>query len=224
MKVAVVGTGKTGSQVLKLHKDIVGPFNSKNPAHSKEISQADVAIVFTGGDVFLDIFPELVKARVPVIAGSTGFEWTDEMKKEIQQSGQPWIHANNFSLGMNLMRAALKNFNKLMPLLSNPRIKMLEIHHTHKKDKPSGTAKYWAQWLGYEGDITSIREADVMGIHEASIETELEKIQIKHEAKDRALFAKGALWAAGLILKEEPEPGLYDFQDYIAQKFLGENL
>ncbi len=222
MKVAVIGTGKTGSYVEKLSHQVIGPFNSKNLVNVQELKKADVGVVFTTGEVFLEIFPILLEAKIPMAVGSTGFEWTDDMERQVMRTGTTWIHANNFSLGMNLVKAALTQFNRLMPLLSNPQIKLKEIHHTHKKDKPSGTAKYWAKWLDYDGEITSIREADVMGIHEAVIETELEKISITHEAHDRALFAKGALWAANYLIDTELPSGVFDFQELIEQKFLGD--
>jgi 4-hydroxy-tetrahydrodipicolinate reductase len=86
------------------------------------------------------------------------------------------------------------------------------VHHIHKKDAPSGTALSWKEWLNKEAEITSAREGDVNGIHELTVSTANERITLKHDALDRALFAEGAIWAAEQLIKNQNlTNGIYTF-------------
>jgi 4-hydroxy-tetrahydrodipicolinate reductase len=220
MKVAVVGAGKTGSAVIDLLVDeVIGPFNSKNKVSYDELVKADVAIVFTPGEVFLEVFPHLIEAKIPVVTGATGFEWNKDMLNAIEGSGVPWVSATNFSLGMNIVKVALNQMSRLKDLMGDVQAHITETHHTKKLDAPSGTAKSWASWFGYSGDIESIREGDVKGIHELTLTSPFEKITLKHESLDRALFAQGAIWAAKYIMQNQLEAKLYLFEEIIEQKY-----
>ena len=108
-----------------------------------------------------------------------------------------------------------------MSILNGPEITITETHHIDKKDAPSGTALLWNEWLGSDNEIKSIRESDTIGLHEAKIMTEMEKITITHQATDRKLFAEGALWCAKAVIQLNFESGLYSFEN-IVDRYLKE--
>jgi 4-hydroxy-tetrahydrodipicolinate reductase len=95
-----------------------------------------------------------------------------------------------------------------------------EVHHRHKKDRPSGTALSWVEWLGLEADVSSGRVGDVVGDHKLTLEIPYEQINIQHVASDRKVFAQGALWTAKRVLDGGIEPGLNSLED-IMDKELG---
>lgn len=215
MKTAVIGTGKTGSCVVDLLNDeqIAGPFNTANPPMVEALQEADVCIIFVPGSSVDDILEVVLNSGVPAAWGSTGYSWQHEtLDKRLKQQNNKWIQASNFSLGMNIIRKCIEVIGEGAEVLGNPSFTIHEIHHTRKKDAPSGTALSWEQWLGREAKITSERKGDVKGIHKLEMKTPFENVTLKHEAKDRAVFAEGALWAARQLLKPDVQPGFHTME------------
>lgn len=222
MKAAVIGTGKTGSAILELAgPDAVG-FNSMNMPQKEDLKDFDCVIVFVPTTAANEIMELLKGLPLRVIWGTTGMQWPVDFQEKIKKSGATWIIGSNFSLGMNLVRRAIQLMGQQADLLKKPAFSIREIHHIHKKDKPSGTAISWKEWLNQPAEIESEREGDVKGIHELNIRTNFESISIKHEAHDRKLFAEGALWTAEkLMIHPEFGPGWFKFEtffDYLTQK------
>lgn len=215
MKVALLGAGKTGSKVHELHENTV-IFNSKNNPTLEKLSDCDLVISFLAGDVFIEYLDLLVESKLPVVTGSTGFQWPDNFDQKLKDKKLQWIKAHNFSLGMNLIKAMIENLAKASLLYPEAKFSIHDIHHINKKDAPSGTALTWQDWLGSEANITAEREGDVIGYHHMNMDSHFEKIKITHEAKDRALFANGALWAAKQIFQNNiKEYGLLNFEDIV---------
>ncbi len=214
MKIALLGTGKTGSKIIenKVHEIIC--FNTKNPPTFDLITKCDVVISFLPGDVFVQYIPLLVETKLPVVCGSTGLSWPTDLDEMLKIKNISWIYATNFSLGVAVVKTLLEKINSLSFLFSQPKISIHEIHHIHKKDAPSGTALSMKEWIGLDCDITSSREGDVIGHHELTFNTGSEKIMITHEALDRKLFADGAIWAAEYLFKNK-RPGLNSFQSVL---------
>jgi 4-hydroxy-tetrahydrodipicolinate reductase len=214
MKIAVVGTGKTGGKVAEiLDKDAV-VFNTSNPVTAEKLKKCDAAIIFVPGDAAGSVIGEVLESGIPAVWGTTGYEWPEDLDKLIKENKTSWIIGSNFSMGMNLVRKAIELLSKESEKLINPDYHIHEVHHTHKKDSPSGTALSWKEWLGRDVKISSERKGDIKGIHTLEIRTENELIQLKHEALDRALFAEGAIWSAKQLLSENHfEPGLYSFSE-----------
>jgi 4-hydroxy-tetrahydrodipicolinate reductase len=214
MKIAVIGTGKTGGELLNLvpADKIVGPFNTQNKATAEKLRTADVVIIFVPGSAVEEIIDTVLKSEVPAVWGSTGYEWPEELDQTLKEKQIKWLWASNFSLGMNIIRRCIGVISKGSELLAKPKFHIHEVHHTHKKDAPSGTAISWKEWLGKETEITSERKGDIKGIHKMKMETESECITLKHEAHNRALFAKGALWSAEQLLKESITPGFHHIE------------
>jgi len=215
MKIAVIGTGKTGGKVFELLKDQAVAFNTQNKPEPGKLKACDAAIIFVPGHTAEPVFESVFKSGIPAVWGTTGFDWPDGLDQKLKENGLRWVIGSNFSMGMNLVRKAILLFTKQAGLLNNPAFHIHEVHHVHKKDAPSGTALSWKEWLGKEAEITSERKGDIRGIHELQISTETERIVLRHEALSRSLFAEGAIWTAKLLLNDEkkPGPGLYSFSE-----------
>lgn len=215
MQVALLGDGKTGGKVLDIHTNTV-VFNIDNPPTKDKIKACDVVISFLPGDAFVEYIPMLIESRVPVVTGSTGFEWSEEIKSTLKENELKWVNAHNFSLGMNLVKSMIETMGKAEMLFEDAEFNIHDRHHVHKLDSPSGTALSWKDWLGHEVTITAERVGDVIGYHHIEMNTPVESIKITHEAKDRAIFARGALWAADkLVTDKTVSYGLTHFSELV---------
>lgn len=213
MKFAVIGTGKTGEKVVELLDDdqVIGPFNSSKKPTVESLKKADAAILFVPAVAVKELMKPLIDAKIPAAWATTGYEWPDDLDRRLREKNIKWLHASNFSLGMNIVRQCLKVIGKNSSVLDEPSFQIHEIHHTKKKDAPSGTALSWQEWLGRKAEITSERTGDVKGIHQLRVKTESESIWLKHEAHDRKIFAEGAIWAAEQLIQQDIVPGFHDF-------------
>jgi 4-hydroxy-tetrahydrodipicolinate reductase len=221
MKIAVIGTGTTGTEVLNMLNDekIIGPFNTKNPPTPEKLQPADAAIIFVPGSAVDNILNAILEAKITAAWGSTGYDWqTDKLDNKLQKHKIKWVHASNFSLGMNIVRNCLSIIGEGAEVLDDPKFSIHEIHHTGKKDAPSGTALAWREWLHQNARITSERKGDIKGIHQLDLETDFESIQLRHEAHDRAIFAKGALWAVQQLMNPALKPGFYTMETLFDQQ------
>jgi 4-hydroxy-tetrahydrodipicolinate reductase len=123
----------------------------------------------------------------PLIIGTTG-DLPQELIKNYSKYA-PVCIVSNFSDGMRSILNFVNTVN-----IPNSKTSLIETHHIHKKDAPSGTAKSIANKIDFDHkEIQSIREGNVFGIHEVIFENEYEKIVIKHEVKDHNIFAIGCL-------------------------------
>jgi len=222
--VAILGKGKTGSKVIELlEKENISftIFDSKNLLTLEKLKNHEAVISFLPAEPFENYIPLLIESKIPVISGTTGFVYTDELKKKVFDNNLKWIVANNFSLGMNLVKAMIEILGKAERLVSNPLFQIHEIHHTKKLDAPSGTAKSFKNWLNHEVEITSERTGDVIGFHEITLTTETEKIKLTHEALDRKIFAEGAVFAYKKLINPNNIPfGIHEFQKIIEKELL----
>lgn len=213
MKTAVIGTGKTGSKVAELldGDQLSGTFDSTRKPGVDDLVQAEIAIIFVPGEAVEETMDPLLKAGIPAVWGSTGYDWPDDLDRRLKDKGIKWLRASNFSLGMNIIRRCLRIVGEGSDFLENPAFHIHEIHHVHKQDAPSGTALSWQEWLGHDAEITSERKGDIKGIHDLHLKTKSESIWLKHQAHDRSVFAEGAVWAAHQLLKEDIGPGFHEF-------------
>ena len=220
MKIALIGYGKMGRTIeriaLERGHEIVSVIDIDNldDFESDAFKSADVAIEFTVPKVALSNYRRAFAAGVAVVSGTTG--WTDELpalKKEIDETGKTLFWSSNFSLGVNIFMAVNKYLAAIMNQFPNYNVEMTEVHHTQKLDAPSGTAITLAEdvlenlnrktnWVKEtqtkpeEMAIKSIREGQVPGIHTIRYESEVDSIEITHDAKSREGFALGAVVAA----------------------------
>ncbi len=219
MKIALIGYGKMGHAIeqiaLQRGHEIVSVIdvNNQEDFMSDAFKSADVAIEFSMPAVAMDNYRRAFAAGVPVVSGTTG--WLEHLPeiKEACKAGQTFFYASNFSLGVNIFFALNKYLAKIMNDFPAYDVRMVETHHVHKLDAPSGTAITLAEGLidnierknkWVEGKepaedeigICSVREGEVPGIHTVIYESDVDTISITHDAKSRMGFALGAVIAA----------------------------
>lgn len=214
MKIALLGKGKTGSKVLENKTHQIIAFDSKNAPTFEKLETFDAIISFLPGDVFKSYIPLLVETKLPVITGSTGFEWPANLDQTLKDKKIGWIYASNFSMGVAVVKQMLGKLSSAKNMFPEHKTSIHEIHHTQKKDAPSGTALSMENWMDEKCAITSERTGDVIGFHTLTFDTGSEKITVTHEALDRKLFADGAIWAAEYLNKNKTT-GLVSFQEII---------
>lgn len=236
MNIALIGYGKMGKAIeeiaLQRGHEIVLKIDDQNlDAFTKENARkADAAIEFTGPHSAFDNVTKLLEFGVPVVCGSTG--WTDRLKqieKLCKSEKGSFLYASNFSVGVNIFFELNKKLAKLMVGLSEYNVTMEEIHHTQKKDAPSGTAitladqvlKYSNQktkWVNEPSDdptalsIISKREDPAPGTHSIKYSSAIDDIEIIHTAHNRKGFALGAVLAAEYI---QDRRGIFTMKDVL---------
>lgn len=177
-----------------------------------ELARESVCIDFTWPDSFKANYPFIAKNFKAAVVGTTG--WEDiraDVLKAFEEAGTPLIYTSNFSLGVNALYAAVTRASAL--LKGNGYVPSVEeIHHIHKLDAPSGTAKSLGtlieEGLGVKPEITAIREGEVPGIHTVTMVSDCDKLTFRHEAFSREGLAKGAVVAA---LMTEGLTGVHEF-------------
>ena len=222
MKVAIIGYGKMGKEVeavaLERNHEIVLKTNSKGEFTEQNLKKADVAIEFTTPETAVDNIIRCFDVNVPIVVGTTG--WTDELKQVetiCSDKGQALLYASNFSIGVNIMFEVSEKLAQLMNARQMYDVDIEEIHHTEKKDAPSGTAISLANGIianldrksGWtleeevrenEIKIVALRESNVPGTHTLRYASDIDEIELKHTAKGRKGFAMGAVLAAEWLL------------------------
>jgi 4-hydroxy-tetrahydrodipicolinate reductase len=223
--------GKTIEMIaLERGHEIVSIIDVDNRAdfHSETFANADVAIEFSAPATAFDNFTACFAANVPVVSGTTGWLGRmDEVRSMCEREGKTFFYASNYSIGVNLFFAVNRYLARLMNGFPAYDVHLSETHHIHKLDAPSGTALTLAddliaqldrkkQWTlretGNSTDlvINAIREGEVPGIHEVTYESDIDYIQIKHSAKNRAGFALGAVLAAEFTVGKKGWLGMED--------------
>lgn len=182
------------------------------------LKKAHVLIEFTSPDATIEHLNYCVKNKVKMVIGTTGL--TPEHIKKIKAASKKIaiVFSSNMSVGVNVI---FKLAFEAAQQLSDYKIKVIEAHHIHKKDAPSGTAKTIAEELQKGAkkkitDIESIREGEIIGDHEMIFESDVDVIKISHSAKTRDIFAKGSLVAAKFLAKKKT--GLFNMQEVLGLK------
>jgi len=178
----------------------------------KEIAAAEVIIDFSSPKALVPLLESCYLHCKPLIVGTTGYSL--EQKSSLQHAAQqiPLLLSPNFSLGMNTLMA-------LLPLLSQKlqgkyQVDISEIHHLHKKDRPSGTALALLKLLGEPTkQVHSLRLGETLGEHTLVFALEGEEIELKHRVQSRYSFVQGALLAANFL--KNKKPGLYSMQEVL---------
>ncbi len=220
MKVIISGYGKMGHMVEEvLLAAGIEPVCATEDVCSvpEDIAKQCVCIDFTTPDAFRANYKTLAVRFKAVVVGTTGwYDIKDEVYQAFRQAGSVLVWASNFSIGVNAFFAAVRRACEVLKGHGyQPGVE--EIHHIHKLDSPSGTAKSIAgiisETLGGDVPIEAKRIGEVPGIHKASFVSEVDKLEFTHEAFSRKGFAEGAVTAA--IMADGLEPGVYEFKDLI---------
>ena len=136
--------------------------------------------------------------RVPLVSGTTGLSEDDEAALERASAHTAVLWSSNFGLGINVLLAWLSQAADWLP--GGREAHILDIHHVHKQDAPSGTALSLGEALGGAIEYDSVREGEVIGEHRVRLKWQGESLELVHRAEDRGLFASGALRAARWVL------------------------
>jgi 4-hydroxy-tetrahydrodipicolinate reductase len=237
MRIALLGYGKMGKAieeiatekghdiVLKIDVDNIAQFTREN------MSKAEVAIEFTNPHSAYGNILKTLEMDIPLVSGSTG--WTDrleEVKSFCREKNGTFIYASNFSIGVNIFFEVNKRLAALMAPHPGYEVTMEEIHHTAKKDAPSGTAITLAEqilesihrkkkWVNEPGKtesdlpIISKRIDPAPGTHSVKYSSSVDDIEIIHTAHNRKGFAAGAVLAAEFIRGKK---GVFTMKDVLS--------
>ncbi|MEP6683575.1 MAG: 4-hydroxy-tetrahydrodipicolinate reductase [Parafilimonas sp.] len=236
MKIALIGYGKMGKAIEEIaiadKEEVILKITSANQDQFTidNLKNADVAIEFSNPQTAVNNIKKCFDANVPVVCGTTG--WLKDLadvKDYCNKQQGAFLYASNFSIGVNLFFALNKYLATLMSTHNEYNVTIEEVHHTQKKDAPSGTAITLAEqilekiktkknWINNKSndasqlDIISKRTGDVPGIHSIKYNSETDFIEITHSAYNRKGFASGALLAAKFIADKK---GIFSMQDVL---------
>jgi 4-hydroxy-tetrahydrodipicolinate reductase len=210
MRLAIIGDGKMARAIAELSAErghevvaMLGPDQNRGGSGISVtgLNDPQVAMEFTEPDSAVANAVACVRAGVPVVIGTTG--WYANLPvivSEAAKSGTPVLWAPNFSLGIAVLAAAVELVGTALRGSSAFDVHLVETHHAAKKDRPSGTAAMLAsetgRALGRAVEVTSVRVGHVPGTHEIIFDAPFEQLRFVHEARDRRVFADGALRAA----------------------------
>ena len=236
IKIALIGYGKMGKAieaialqrgheiVLKIDVDNAADFTAAN------LQKADVAIEFTGPHSAFNNVMKCLEYSLPLVCGSTGWlDKLDEAKAFCKQQKGCFLYASNFSVGVNIFFEINKRLAELMKPHTDYNISLEEIHHTQKKDAPSGTAVTLAEqvlatidrknkWVNNETNdpqelsVISKRIDPAPGTHTVSYHSAIDTIDIVHTAHNRTGFATGAVLAAEFV---KGEKGIFSMKEVL---------
>ncbi|MBS1783574.1 MAG: 4-hydroxy-tetrahydrodipicolinate reductase [Bacteroidetes bacterium] len=236
MKIALIGYGKMGQAIeqiaLSRGHEIGLKIRSSNQDDLNEISlqNIDVAIEFTNPESALNNILKCLRAGIPTICGTTGWNHgLAQAKMTAIENKTAFLQASNFSIGVNLFFEVNKFLATLMNDQSEYNIVIEETHHSQKKDAPSGTAitlaeqilenisrkKHWTKDINSKQEELSIiahRKEDVPGTHHVRYFSPIDDIEIIHTAHNRSGFAKGAVLAAEFV---EGKVGIFTMKDVL---------
>ena len=236
MKIALIGYGKMGKAIeeiaLEQGHEIVLKIDVHNATDFTipNLQQAEVAIEFTSPHSAVQNIKTCIEAGLPIVSGSTG--WMDQWEEVMQYCKEKQgtlLYASNFSIGVNIFFEINKQLALLMSNRPEYNIGIEEIHHTAKKDAPSGTAITIAEeiisnsqskqeWVLGDSDkknalsIISKRIDPAPGTHIVTYDSPIDSIEIKHTAHSRKGFASGALLAATFL---KGKKGVYSMKDVL---------
>lgn len=236
MKIALIGYGKMGKAIEEIALQrgheiaLIIDMHNKADLNAVKMGAADVAIEFTGPDSALDNLMKCLDLGIPIVCGSTG--WLNDfqqVKESCEATAGSLVYASNFSVGVNLFFELNKKLAALMAGHPEYKITLNELHHTQKRDAPSGTAVSLAQdiielnglkkrWVNHasadseELEILSERIDPAPGTHSVRYSSAIDDIEIIHTAHNRTGFATGAVLAAEFIVHHR---GIFGMKDVL---------
>jgi 4-hydroxy-tetrahydrodipicolinate reductase len=228
---ALVGMGKMGRALALLAPErgfhVVAELDPARPDYTgitrESLRGARVAIEFTTPDAAPANVRACAAAGCPVVVGTTG--WYDQLPAvaaEVERAGGALLTAPNFSVGVAVFDRVVAEAARLFGQLEGFDAHLVETHHSAKRDAPSGTAGALARTasaaLGRSIPVTSIRTGHVPGTHEVVFDAPFEQVRLVHEARDRRVFAEGALVAARWIVGRR---GVFTLADVLAGSAAG---
>jgi len=205
LRLAIIGDGKMGHAVSRVATDqgvdVVAMLGVGQAVTRDALAGAAVAIEFTEPGAAAANVRACLAAGCPVVVGTTGwYDQLDPVSHEVLGAHGAMLWSANFSLGVHLFGHLVEYAGELFARVPSFDAHLVETHHAAKKDAPSGTARMLGSMvepgLGRPLPITSIRVGSVPGTHELIFDGTYEQITVTHVARDRRVFAEGALAAA----------------------------
>lgn len=227
MDVALIGMGKMGRATEAILDDaghrVVARITSRGSEYGSglgetmQAAQPDVALEFTTPTAAPRNVETLLRAGVPVVCGTTG--WDPRLAVGLaEQTGTPLLVAANFSIGMAVMKGLIAQAARRLAAFEVFEPGIIERHHRSKKDRPSGSARALAGVLEEGGwqnpQVVSLRQGSQPGEHTVCFEGSAECLTVTHAVRDRSVFALGAVRAAEWLVRERPQ-GLVTFEDFL---------
>ncbi len=225
-RIAVIGDGKMGQAIRQLAVEkgwkVTAIVGERESAGGKGITPSalgdpEVAVEFTQPDAAVANVVASLRSGLPVVVGTTG--WYDslpEVMRIAEETGTSLLWSPNFSLGVNVLIELARYAGTLMRTLEDFDAHIVETHHTKKKDAPSGTAiaiaKAASDALERPIPTTSVRTGSVPGTHDVVFDGTFEQLLLRHEARDRRVFAEGALKAADWLIGKR---GIFTMRDVL---------
>lgn len=223
MNIALIGYGRMGHEIEETalkrgHRiPLIIDIDNMVDLNAGNLKGIDAVIEFSSPEAAFRNISLCLNAKVPVVSGTTG--WLKDYASAAglcRKNGTSFIHASNFSIGVNLLFRLNSELARYMDNYEDYKVSIEEIHHTKKLDAPSGTAVTLAEGISkrhsrYDGwcndeqiadgkiPVTSVREGLVPGTHTVAWDSEIDTLSIRHEAKNRKGFALGAVVAAEYI-------------------------
>ena len=224
-RLAIIGMGKMGRAIAELAPsrdwEVVAKLDhpeTKDGITKELLGGADVAVEFTTPEASVSNILGLASVGCPVVVGTTG--WYAELPRvsgEVKNKNGALLTAANFSLGVNIFEQVVEAAARLLGTTPGFEAHLTETHHSAKKDAPSGTAmtlgKTASAAFGREIPITSVRVGSVPGTHELTFDAPFEQIHLEHIARDRRVFAEGALVAAAWLIGKH---GVFTMRDVLS--------
>ena len=236
MNVAIIGYGKMGREIEKIlaergHKAaLIIDIDNSADLCAEKLGNIDVAIEFSTPDTAYENVVRTIECGVPVVCGTTA--WLDRLPDAealCRARNGAFFYASNYSVGVNVFLKINEKLAELMDMHSSYDVTVEEVHHTGKKDAPSGTAitiadgilkslgrkKRWfygATTNPEELEVTAVRRSVVPGIHTVTYESDIDTLTFTHSAKSRRGFAYGAVLAAEFICGKQ---GVFTMDDLL---------
>jgi 4-hydroxy-tetrahydrodipicolinate reductase len=225
VKILVLGRGKTGALAAEVAKERgheVRSLASQENQDGRALTPAtlrgiDAVVDFTTPHAVIPNIIRCVETGIPVVVGTTGwYQHIEKVRELTTERGGSVLYGSNFSIGMNFFFKAVQ---AVAPILKhNYRGNIVERHHIHKKDKPSGSAVTIQKLLesnsGETVEVASVREGETVGMHLVMLDSANDTILFTHDAKSRVGFAEGAVRAAEWI---KGKTGFYEFPEIVDQ-------
>lgn len=184
---------------------------------ARSLGNADAAIEFTTGGAAPANVRACVRAGCPVVSGTTG--WDAErprVEEDVLAGNGAMLWSPNFAIGVNLFWQVAELAARLAGRAKSFDAHIVEMHHAAKRDAPSGTAlalqRLASTAFGRDIPVSSVRVGAVPGTHELLLDAAFEQIRVVHEARDRRVFAHGALLAARWLVGRR---GVYTMRDFL---------
>jgi 4-hydroxy-tetrahydrodipicolinate reductase len=226
-KIAILGAGKMGGLLASLAPqtdcEVTAQLDREHTAlgiKREQLNGAEVVIEFTVPQEAARLVRACAELGVPVVSGTTGWEAERPMVETfVRNSSGALLWAPNFALGVHLFAKVVEEAaRRFAHERAGFDAHLVETHHSKKLDAPSGTARMLAliaeRARGQQVPVTSVRTGSVPGTHEFVFDAAFEQVRIVHEARDRRVFASGALAAARWIVGRR---GVFTLDDFLGE-------